>query len=131
MSGAEQEKAPLSAEHARLAEGAAAAVWGDWKLIGPYVADRAGSVGRDPVGLAARILWARSKCRARPHPHTHVRAARSDRDSRRGSGAVLPDAQKRPPMVLAGLSVAGVAIGTSAMLKSSLLRSSSTRNASS
>ena len=97
----------------------------------PYVADCAGSVGRDPVGLAARILWARSKCRARPHPHTHVRAARSDRDSRRGSGAVLPDAQKRPPMVLAGLSVAGVAIGTSAMLKSSLLRSSSTRNASS
>jgi hypothetical protein len=34
-----QQTAPLSAEHARLAEGSAAAAGGDWKLIGPYVAD--------------------------------------------------------------------------------------------
>jgi hypothetical protein len=48
MSGGEQEKAARSAEHARLAEGGAGAVWGDWKLIGPFVADRAwGTVRED------------------------------------------------------------------------------------
>src|ERR1700683_4322869 len=41
MSSDNQQKAPLSAEHARLAEGSAAAAGGNWKLIGPYVADRA------------------------------------------------------------------------------------------
>jgi hypothetical protein len=48
MSSDNQQKAPLSAEHARLAEGSAAAAGGDWKLIGPYVADRAwGTVRED------------------------------------------------------------------------------------
>jgi hypothetical protein len=48
MSGDEQQKGTLSAEHARLAEGSAAAAGGDWKLIGPYVADRAwGTVRED------------------------------------------------------------------------------------
>jgi len=48
MSSDNQQKVPLSAEHARLAEGSAAAAGGDWKLIGPYVADRAwGTVRED------------------------------------------------------------------------------------
>ena len=48
MSGGEQQKAARSAEHARLAEGSAAAAGGDWKLIGPYLAERAwGTVRED------------------------------------------------------------------------------------
>src|SRR5271168_4063771 len=48
MSSDNQQRAPLSAEHARLVEGSAAAAGGDWKLIGPYVADRAwGTVRED------------------------------------------------------------------------------------
>lgn len=48
MNSDNQQKVPLSAEHARLAEGSAAAAGGDWKLIGPYVADRAwGTVRED------------------------------------------------------------------------------------
>ena len=48
MSSNNQQKATLSAEHARLAEGSAAAAGGDWKLIGPYLAERAwGTVRED------------------------------------------------------------------------------------
>jgi hypothetical protein len=48
MSSDNQQTAPLSAEHARLAEGSAAAAGGDWKLIGPYLAERAwGTVRED------------------------------------------------------------------------------------
>ena len=48
MSGGDQQKQAGSAEHARLAEGSAAAAGGDWKLIGPYMADRAwGTVRED------------------------------------------------------------------------------------
>ena len=48
MSGGEQQKRAPSAEHARLAEGSAAAAGGDWKFIGPYVAERAwGTVRED------------------------------------------------------------------------------------
>jgi hypothetical protein len=48
MSNDDQQKAPLSAEHARLAEGSAAPAGGDWKLIGPYLAERAwGTVRED------------------------------------------------------------------------------------
>ena len=47
MSGGEQQKPPLSAEHARLAEEPSGA-GGDWRLIGPYLAERAwGSVRED------------------------------------------------------------------------------------
>src|SRR5580693_8971854 len=41
MTSGERQKSTLSAEHARLAEGSAAAAGGDWKLIGPYLAERA------------------------------------------------------------------------------------------
>src|ERR1700729_1867014 len=48
MSSGDQQKAPISAEHARLAEGSAAAAGGNWKLVGPYVSDRAwGTVRED------------------------------------------------------------------------------------
>ena len=48
MSGSDQHKAAPSAEHARLAEGSAAAAGGDWKLMGPYLAERAwGTVRED------------------------------------------------------------------------------------
>jgi hypothetical protein len=47
MSSGERQKAARSAEHARLAEGSAGA-GGDWKLIGPYIAERAwGTVRED------------------------------------------------------------------------------------
>ena len=36
MSSDDQQNAARSAEHARLAEGSAAAAGGDWKLVGPY-----------------------------------------------------------------------------------------------
>jgi hypothetical protein len=48
MSGGELNKSTLSAEHARLAEGSAAAAGGDWKLVGPYLSERAwGTVRED------------------------------------------------------------------------------------
>jgi hypothetical protein len=41
MSSDNEQKAPLSAEHARLAEGSAAAAGGDWKLIGGLISPNA------------------------------------------------------------------------------------------
>src|SRR6516164_2278220 len=85
MSGAEQEKAPLSAEHARLAEGAAAAVWGDWKLIGPYVADRAWGTVREDYS-ADGDAW-----RYFPFDHALSRAYRWSEDGLAG----LSDREQR------------------------------------
>ena len=46
MSSDDQQDAPLSAEHARLAEGSAAAAGGDWKLIGHIRRPRMGHRAR-------------------------------------------------------------------------------------
>src|ERR1700754_2964192 len=78
MSGGEQPKKALSAEHARLAGGSAAAAGGDWELIGPYIADRAwGTVREDysPEGDAWRYF---------PFDHAHSRAYRWSEDGLAG-----------------------------------------------
>ncbi len=78
MSGGEQQKGALSAEHARLAEGSAAAAGGDWKLIGPYVADRAWGTVREDYS-ADGDAW-----RYFPFDHAHSRAYRWSEDGLAG-----------------------------------------------
>src|SRR5260370_19821897 len=74
MSSDNQQKAPLSAEHARLAEGSTAAAGGDWKLIGPYVADRAWGPVREDYS-ADGDAW-----RYFPHDQARSRAYRWNED---------------------------------------------------
>ena len=78
MSSDDQQKAPLSAEHARLAEGSAAAAGGDWKLIGPYVADRAWGTVREDYS-ADGDAW-----RYFPFDHARSRAYRWSEDGLAG-----------------------------------------------
>ena len=78
MSEGEQQKGALSAEHARLAEGSAAAAGGDWKLIGPYVADRAWGTVREDYS-ADGDAW-----RYFPFDHAHSRAYRWSEDGLAG-----------------------------------------------
>ena len=78
MSSDNQQKGPLSAEHARLAEGSAAAAGGDWKLIGPYVADRAWGTVREDYS-ADGDAW-----RYFPFDHAHSRAYRWSEDGLAG-----------------------------------------------
>ena len=90
MSSDDQQKAPLSAEHARLAEGSAAPAGGDWKLIGPYLAERAwGSVREDysADGDAWRYAPASRADRRNPIP-----------DGPRGKGERSMNAHE-PPIV--------------------------------
>jgi hypothetical protein len=83
MSSGDQPKAPIAAEHARLAEGLAAAAGGNWKLIGPYLAERAwGSVREDYS--ADGDAW-----RYFPFDHAHSRAYRWSEDGQRVS-AIRP-----------------------------------------
>src|SRR6185437_3539935 len=78
MSGGEQHKGALSAEHARLAEGSAAAAGGDWKLIGPYVADRAWGTVREDYSADGHA-W-----RYFPFDHARSRAYRWSEDGLAG-----------------------------------------------
>ena len=70
MSRDDQDKVSLSPEHARLAEGSTAAAGGDWKLNGPYVADRAWGTVREDYS-ADGDAW-----RYFPFDHAHSRAYR-------------------------------------------------------
>jgi hypothetical protein len=78
MSGGEQQKGTLSAEHTRLAEGSAAAAGGDWKLVGPYIADRAWGTVREDYS-ADGDAW-----RYFPFDHAHSRAYRWSEDGLAG-----------------------------------------------
>ncbi len=78
MSGGEQQKAASSAEHARLAEGSAAAAGGDWKLIGPYLAERAWGTVREDYS-ADGDAW-----RYFPFDHARSRAYRWSEDGLAG-----------------------------------------------
>ena len=78
MSSGEQEKSASSAEHARLAEGLAAAAGGDWKLVGPYVAERAWGVVREDYS-ADGDAW-----RYFPFDHALSRAYRWSEDGLAG-----------------------------------------------
>src|ERR1700733_4716682 len=75
MSSGDQQKAPISAEHARLAEGSAAAAGGNWKLVGPYVADRAWGTVREDYS-ADGDAW-----RYFPFDHAHSRPSRRSESS--------------------------------------------------
>ena len=77
MSSDIRRNAPLAAEHARLAEGSAAAAGGDWKFIVPYVADRAWGTVREDCsadGDAWRVfaasLAAYRRVRVAPKPQS-------------------------------------------------------------
>jgi len=85
MSSDNQQKAPLSAEHARLAEGSAAAAGGDWKLIGPYLAERAWGTVREDYS-ADGDAW-----RYFPFDHALSRAYRWSEDGLAG----LSDREQR------------------------------------
>ena len=74
MSGGEQERPARSAEHARLAEGSAAAAGGDWKLFGPYIAERAWGTVREDYS-ADGDAW-----RYFPFDHARSRAYRWSED---------------------------------------------------
>ena len=78
MSSDNQQKVPLSAEHARLAEGSAAAAGGDWKLIGPYLAERAWGTVREDYS-ADGDAW-----RYFPFDHAHSRTYRWSEDGLAG-----------------------------------------------
>jgi hypothetical protein len=78
MSGGEQQKPARSAEHARLAEGSAAAAGGDWKLIGPYIAERAWGTVREDYS-ADGDAW-----RYFPFDHARSRAYRWSEDGLAG-----------------------------------------------
>ena len=78
MSSGEQQKSALSAEHARLAEGSAAAAGGDWKLVGPYVAERAWGTVREDYS-ADGDAW-----RYFPFDHARSRAYRWSEDGLAG-----------------------------------------------
>ena len=78
MSSGEQQKRAPSAEHARLAEGSAAAAGGDWKLVGPYVTDRAWGTVREDYS-ADGDAW-----RYFPFDHAHSRAYRWSEDGLAG-----------------------------------------------
>jgi Glycosyl hydrolase family 63 C-terminal domain len=78
MTSGEQQKSTLSAEHARLAEGSAAAAGGDWKLIGPYVAERAWGTVREDYS-ADGDAW-----RYFPFDHARSRAYRWSEDGLAG-----------------------------------------------
>ena len=77
-SSGEQTKKARSAENARLAEGSAAAAGGDWKLIGPYVADRAWGTVREDYS-ADGDAW-----RYFPFDHARSRAYRWSEDGLAG-----------------------------------------------
>ena len=85
MSSDNQQKVPLSAEHARLAEGSAAAAGGDWKLIGPYLAERAWGTVREDYS-ADGDAW-----RYFPFDHALSRAYRWSEDGLAG----LSDREQR------------------------------------
>jgi hypothetical protein len=85
MSSDNQQKAPLSAEHARLAKGSAAAAGGDWKLIGPYLAERAWGTVREDYS-ADGDAW-----RYFPFDHALSRAYRWSEDGLAG----LSDREQR------------------------------------
>ena len=69
--GDDQKKGARSAEHARLAEGSTAPAGGDWKLIGPYLAERAWGTAREDYS-ADGDAW-----RYFPFDHARSRAYRS------------------------------------------------------
>ena len=78
MSGGEQHKTSLCAERARLAEGSGAAAGGDWKLIGPYVAERAWGTVREDYSADGEA-W-----RYFPFDHARSRAYRWSEDGLAG-----------------------------------------------
>jgi hypothetical protein len=78
MSDGGQQDAARSAEYARLADGSAAAAGGDWKLIGPYVADRAWGTVREDYS-ADGDAW-----RYFPFDHARSRAYRWSEDGLAG-----------------------------------------------
>ena len=78
MSSGEQQKRAPSAEHARLAEGSAAAAGGDWKFLGPYLAERAWGTVREDYS-ADGDAW-----RYFPFDHARSRAYRWSEDGLAG-----------------------------------------------
>ena len=82
MSSGEQPKRALTAEQARLAEGSAAAAGGDWKLIGPYFAERAWGTVREDYS-ADGDAW-------RYFPFDHAQLAGLSLERGRAGGPLRP-----------------------------------------